>query len=265
MEIIGRIKTSRENSEYIMCSLERVGDVYVLRFLGEANEHRLNPAFVEDIISKLDIVDASDAKALVTVNEGKYFSNGLDLAWLQDDPNTRSPFRMINHTGAVAMQAVAFDNLISRLMHVKVPTVASICGHAVAGGFILAMAHDHRHMRGDRGFLYMSEVDVHIVIPPRLMGLLRAKMDARTFKDVVLKAPKLTGATAMALGLVDSVHTTAIETFDAAMAEAVRLAGRNWRRDVYLGLRLNMFPDFQPRDGDPNCSQTRAAMATSKL
>ena len=238
-----------------MCSLERVGDVYVLRFLGEANEHRFNPAFVEDIISKLDIVDASDAKALVTVNEGKYFSNGLDLAWVGEDPNIRS-----------AMQSTAFDNLISRLMHVKVPTVAAICGHAAAGGFILAMAHDHRHMRGDRGFLYMSEVDVHIVIPPRLMGLLRGKMDARTFKDVVLKAPKLTGAAAMALGLVDSVHVTASETFDAAMAEAVGLAGRNWRRDVYLGLRLNMFPDFQPQDGDQSSSQTRAAaMATSKL
>lgn len=238
-----------------MCSLERVGDVYVLRFLGEANEHRLNPALVEDIISKLDIVDASDAKALVTVNEGKYFSNGLDLAWVQEDPNIRS-----------AVQSAAFDNLISRLMHVKVPTVAAICGHAAAGGFILAMAHDHRHMRGDRGFLYMSEVDVHIVIPPRLMGLLRGKMDARTLKDVVLKAPKLTGAAAMALGLVDSVHTTASETFDAAMAEAVWLAGRNWRRDVYLGNRLNMFPDFQPRDGDQSSRQTRAAMAaTSKL
>lgn len=237
-----------------MCSLERVGDVYVLRFLGETNEHRLNPAFVEDVISKLDIVDASDAKALVTVNEGKYFSNGLDLAWSQEDPSIRT-----------AMQSVAFDNLISRLMLVKVPTVAAICGHAVAGGFILAMAHDHRHMRGDRGFLYMSEVDVHIVIPQRFMGLLRGKMDAKTFKDVVLKAPKLTGAAAMALGLVDSVHTTASETFDAAMAEAVRLAGRNWRRDVYLGLRLNMFPEFQPRDGDQSCSQIRATMATSKL
>lgn len=215
-----------------MCSLERIGDVYVLRFEGDVDEHRLNPAFCEEIVEKLATVNASDARALVTTNEGKFFSNGLDLAWRDQDPGTR--------TQALS---VSFNNVLEAFMRVKVPTIAAICGHASAGGFILALAHDHRHMYRERGFLYMSELDVNILIPFKVMSLIRSKLSPRAFKEVILKAAKLTASQAQALEIVDGAHPTPAATLEAALAEASQLASRKWNKELYLNMRLAMYPE----------------------
>lgn len=216
-----------------MCSLERIGDVYVLRFKGDVDEHRLNPAFCNEIMGCLAIVNSSDAKALVTTNEGKFFSNGLDLAWTEQDPTTRAQ-----------LQSEAFRKLLECFLRVNVPTIAAICGHAAAGGFILALAHDHRHMHLHRGLLYMSEMDIRILIPPSIMTLIRYKLQPRAFKEVILRATKLTPAVAQEFGILDAVHPTAAATFDAALADATQLARRNWDKDLYLRMRLTMYPDF---------------------
>lgn len=220
-----------------MCSLERIGDVYVLRFTGELDEHRFNPAFCNEIIEKLAIVKNSDAKALITTNDGKFYSNGLDLAWVAKDPSTRSQ-----------PQSEAFNILVDSFMRLNMPTIAAICGHAAAGGFILALAHDHRHMYLDRGLLYMSEMDVRILIPPNLMTLIRYKLNARAFKEVVLRASKLPPQTALELGVLDATHPTPAATLAAAMADATQLVNRKWDRDFYLSMRLAMYPDFKLRD-----------------
>ena len=61
--------------------LERVDAVYVLTM--DDGENRMNQAWLDSMIQALDEVDAdSDPTALVTVGEGKFFSNGLDLEWL---------------------------------------------------------------------------------------------------------------------------------------------------------------------------------------
>lgn len=236
-----------------MCTLERHGRVYVLRLKGNTYDNRLNPSLCQEVISALNIVNESDAGALVTTNDGKFFSNGLDLNWVGQDPEVRSP-----------IQSEWFDNLLLAFMNVKIPTIAAICGHASAGGFILAMANDHRFMRGDRGVLYMSENDVNVVLPPGPMSILRHKMNARAFKEVVLKGLKLTGPQALELELVDGVFKTASETFDAAMAEAVKLAGRNWRSDVYLGQRLAMYVDVLAKLGKKQ-SQIETSQSPARL
>lgn len=217
-----------------MCSLERIADVFVLRFKGDVDEHRLNPALCEEIMEKLAIVNNSDAGALVTTNEGKFFSNGLDLAWSRQDPSTRTQ-----------AQSVAFSNMLEAFMRVNVPTVAAICGHAAAGGFILALAHDHRHMYRERGFMYMSELDVEILIPPTNMALIRSKLSPRAFKEVVLKASKLTASQAKELGIVDGAYPTAGATLEAALAEAAQLASRKWNKDLYLSMRRTMYPEVR--------------------
>lgn len=219
------------------CSLERIGDVYVLRFTGDVDEHRLNPAFCNEIMDCLAIVNNdSDARALVTTNDGKFFSNGLDLAWVEQDPPTRSQ-----------PQSDAFNKLLEGFMRVNVPTIAAICGHATAGGLILALAHDHRHMHLHRGFVYMSEMDVSILIPPSVMTLIRYKLQPRAFKEVILRASRLTAGAAQELGIVDAAHPTPAATFDAAMADAAQLARKKWNKDLYVTMRLAMYPDFVPR------------------
>ncbi|KAL3581525.1 hypothetical protein D5086_015857 [Populus alba] len=69
-------------------------------------------------------------------------------------------------------------------------------------------------MRRDRGFLYMSELDIGLVVPAWFMALLECKFgDLKARRDVVLKAAKLTAEK----GIVDMVVGNAEETVEAAV------------------------------------------------
>ena len=65
-----------------MIELERRDDVFVLTMT--AGENRCNTTFVQAFAAALDEVEASTGPAaLVTASaDPKFFSNGLDLAWM---------------------------------------------------------------------------------------------------------------------------------------------------------------------------------------
>ncbi|MBT5681078.1 MAG: enoyl-CoA hydratase, partial [Gammaproteobacteria bacterium] len=67
-----------------MIDLEKNGDVFTMTL--NAGENRWNTTFVRAIAKVLDEVEASTgAAALVTASASeKFFSNGLDLDWVQD-------------------------------------------------------------------------------------------------------------------------------------------------------------------------------------
>ncbi len=67
-----------------MPTLERDGDVFILN-LGD-DENRFNPPWVDAVTAALDEVEgAAGPKALVTTATGKFWSNGLDLAWIGEN------------------------------------------------------------------------------------------------------------------------------------------------------------------------------------
>ncbi|MCO5595300.1 hypothetical protein L7F22_049341 [Adiantum nelumboides] len=124
------------------------GDRYLAQLvLAGDGEHRLNPDSIAEIDKALDEVENDTSiSALVTTNEGKFFSNGLDFEFLRANPD--------KHTHLI----VVFQKLLHRFLCFPIPTVAAICGHAAAGGCMMALAHDYRYMRSDRGFIMLNEV-----------------------------------------------------------------------------------------------------------
>ncbi|KAK2633719.1 hypothetical protein Ddye_028511 [Dipteronia dyeriana] len=217
-----------------MCTLEKRGSVYILTLVGPG-EHRLNPILLDAIHSALRRVKAestslsslSSSSALITTAEGKFFSNGYDLAWAQSKP---SQFKLMS---------LKLRSLVAEFISLPMPTIASITGHTSAAGLILALSHDYVLMRRDRGFLYMSELDIGLKIPAWFMALIGCKVGEPAARlELVLRAAKLTAKEAVERGIIDSTHDSAEETVKAAVKFGEEVVMRKWDGHVYAQNRM---------------------------
>ncbi|KAJ7534632.1 hypothetical protein O6H91_13G103700 [Diphasiastrum complanatum] len=188
----------------------REGGVYILTFGGDG-EHRLNPDSVNAILTALDEVENDpSATALITTNEGKYYSNGLDLFYLRSNLDKHETFMML------------FHKLLRRLLSFPMPTFAAICGHAAAGGCIVALAHDYRLLRSDRGFVFLNEVEIAIVPSGGVLSLIHSKLPNRTYQKALLSGHRYSGQAAVEAGLVDA----ALPDTSSTLQETIK-RGRN--------------------------------------
>ena len=97
-----------------LVDLRRDGDVFVLTM--RAGENRFNRPFVNAFNEALDAVEASSPPAaLVTTGEDKFYSNGLDLAWMAGDGQSEG--------GAFVNDVM---RLLGRVLTLPVPTVAAM-------------------------------------------------------------------------------------------------------------------------------------------
>src|SRR5271157_938109 len=173
-----------------MSSLTRSGAIFVLD-LG-AGENRFNPDSLDALEGYLDEIEAAPPpRALVTTATGKIWSNGLDLEW------------MAAH-GEEAIAVVSrVHALLARVLELSVPSVAALQGHTFAAGAMLALAHDQRVMRADRGFFCLPEVDIRIPFTPGMNALLAARLSARTAHEAMTTGRRYGGLEAAAAGIVD--------------------------------------------------------------
>jgi enoyl-CoA hydratase/carnithine racemase len=183
--------------------LEITDDVAVLN-LGD-DENRFSPDWLTTINGFLDRVDSGEAKALVTTGSGKFYSNGLDLDWLAA------------HGDQGDWYVDQVQQLLARVLIAPVPTVAAINGHAFGAGSMLAIAHDFRVMRVDRGYYCFPEVDIRIPFSPGMAALIQAKLTPAAAVEAMTTGRRYGGADAETVGLVtataqeDKVTTTAVD------------------------------------------------------
>ncbi|MPQ97383.1 enoyl-CoA hydratase/isomerase family protein [Modestobacter sp. I12A-02628] len=188
-----------------MPQLTRQDDVWTLD-LGD-DENRFGHGWLDEVGAHLDQVEAAGGPAaLVTTGTGKFFSNGLDLDWLLGHPE--------DHAGYVAR----VHRLLARVLTLPVPTVAAVNGHAFGAGAMLAVAHDQRVMRTDRGFICLPEVHIGIPFTPGMAALLQGAFDPRTARTAMFTGHRYGGPEALAAGIVDAVAEA-----DALRASATAL------------------------------------------
>lgn len=138
-----------------------------------------------------------------------------------------------------------FEQIVIDLFSMPMPTIAAVSGHAAAAGFMLAISHDYVLMRKDRGFLYMSELDIGLPFPEYFMTVMRSKIaDTAALRDVVLRASRIPAAKAVEMGIIDSAHDSPEETVAAAVRLGEELAGRKWDGEVYAAIRKASFPEI---------------------
>ncbi len=211
-----------------MIDLERAGTVFVLRM--KAGENRFNPPFLVALGEVLDEVEASAGPAaLVTTGEGKFFSNGLDLAWMRAQaPPTLGPF------------LASFQALLARILAFPIPSVAALNGHAFAGGAMFALAHDFRVMRADRGFFCIPEVDLGLPLLPGLMAILRARLPRPVLHEAIVTGRRYGGAEAVAERIAEAA-VPAREVVTRAVERAAALAGKD--RTALAALKRGLYAE----------------------
>ena len=184
------------------CRLERHGDVHVLTLCD--GENRFDPDTVAAIDAALDEVEAHGGPAaLVTTGEGKFFSNGLALEWMLRGEAEGDPGRSDRNLEAVYA-------MLARLLTFPVPTVAAVNGHWFGAGALLALCHDRRVVRADRGWFCMPEATMGVGIALPLLEVLRASLPLRAFREILVTAKRVTGEEARVLGFADEVVDDAL-------------------------------------------------------
>jgi enoyl-CoA hydratase/carnithine racemase len=213
-----------------MIDLRRDGAVFVLTM--QAGENRLNRPFLDALNQALDTVEASSGPAALVTTGGqeKFYSTGLDLDWLGGDGQGEAP-RFVD----------AVIALFARVAALGVPTVAAINGHAFAAGGMLALAHDFRVMRADRGFFCLNEVDIGLPLHPGMIALVKNRLGQTTLRDVVLTGARIGGTEARERGIADEA-VPASEVLPAAIARATALAAKD--RGTYAALKRGICGDL---------------------
>lgn len=192
------------------------GTVCVLTM--DAGENRWNTAFTRAFDAALDEVEATPGPTtLVTASTNpKFFSNGLDLAWITGPSEGEAVGGERRVFAAEAM------GLFARLITLPLPTVCAVGGHAFGAGLMIAMAHDVRVMRADRGFLCANELELGFAIPEPEMSLFAHKMSADAFHQTIVLAKRWSAPEALAAGVVQEIVPEEL-VLDSAMARATDL------------------------------------------
>jgi enoyl-CoA hydratase/carnithine racemase len=193
----GRVFTPRfEESEMSAhcISLEAHDAVAVLRIdrppanaISLEMGREMEAAFATDAVAQ--------ARALVITGTGHFFSGGLDLKQIP------------NYSQAEQRELLGVLNrLLGKLYAHPAPVVAAINGHAVAGGFILALAADYRVGPTGAAQFGLTEARVGIPFPAVPMIILHAELAPQDVRYGALYARSFGSGEAQRRGALDELR-----------------------------------------------------------
>ncbi|MFH1984566.1 MAG: enoyl-CoA hydratase/isomerase family protein [Pseudomonadota bacterium] len=153
-------------------------------------------AISPEMVSELDAAlteTAIAAHGVVIAGGEKFFSMGFDLPRLID----------MDRTGIGAF-FTAFNDMLLRLFTLPVPTACAMTGHAVAGGYIIALGADVR-IAAPKVKLGLNEIKLGLPVPYLADMILRLAAPDRVATEVLYLGNFMAAAEAAPLGLVDAV------------------------------------------------------------
>jgi len=206
--------------------LDQQGEVWVLRV--DEGENRFSTEVTRRWNELLDEAEAAPApKALVTTGSGKFYSNGLDLDYLQSGEVDSAEY-----LGSVLA-------IMSRILTFPAITVAAMNGHAFGAGAQVALAHDYRVMRRDRGYFCMPEIDLGMSLHPGMTALIQARLPVQTAHEVIATGTRYPGELALERRIVDRLEDEAA-VVSSAVEWAAGLAAK--ASPVMTRLKAEMYP-----------------------
>jgi enoyl-CoA hydratase/carnithine racemase len=134
---------------------EKDETVAILTMTNGANKQNLD--FANTMNAMLDeiIADKTVTALIITSNDEKNFSQGIDVEWILDKAQKKEYQPVIDFIRGM-------DIVFKKLVAYPVPVIAAINGHAFGNGSIMSCACDFRFMRSDKGFFCFPEVNLGI-------------------------------------------------------------------------------------------------------
>jgi enoyl-CoA hydratase len=185
---------------------EKADGIAVVR-LAKPPVNTLDAEFLEHL--EREILALRDVRGIVITGAGRAFSAGVDLRRVLDGglPYTAR---------LISSMTSCFETLFS----LRLPVVAAVNGHAIAGGCALALACDTRYMSG--GKFGLNELALGLPFPPPILRIIATVLGDRTY-SIVTGAKLHDPEEAFNLGMIDGIVAPE-ELEKTAIAEATRLA-----------------------------------------
>lgn len=171
-------------------------------------------AFDETMIAEMDaafahLIADERVRVIVLAGEGKHFSAGADLQWMQRASSASREWNLAD--------ARRFAGMLARIQAAPKPTVARVQGAALGGGVGLACACDIA-IAAENASFSVSEAKFGIL--PAVIGpYVTNAVGKRQAKRLALTTERIGAAEALAMGLVQKV--AALDELDAAVDATV--------------------------------------------
>ena len=172
---------------------ERDGECGVIR-MDDGKANAMDAAFFAGLDRAMDEAEASGCRGLVFAGRPGFFSGGLNVKTLP----TLDP-------GQLKELHRSFAHTMARAALLPVPTAAACAGHAVAGGFILALACDLRLVEDGPFRLQMNEVLIGIALPSWVLAITQPVVPPQRQAEVLLHGKAYAPREAVAAGFFDEL------------------------------------------------------------
>lgn len=173
--------------------LEEKNGIAILKF-NNGVTNAISTDFLNDFFAKIDNAENKYNGLILTGNE-KFFSMGFNL-----------PELLIMNKESFTEFYNLFNELIVRLYSLPIPTCSVITGHAIAGGFIIALATDYRFAVSDKK-IGLNEINIGVPVPYLAQLILKEIVNDRIFKNLVYYGDFLTTNSALDYGLIDEIYS----------------------------------------------------------
>jgi enoyl-CoA hydratase/carnithine racemase len=170
------------------------GPVHEIR-MGRGPANALDNDLLAGLLEAVLAAPGNGAQAMVLSSTlPNFFSGGMDVPHLmgQDFAGMTATWRR-------------FFAVCRALGNAPVPVVATIAGHAPAGGCVLALCCDYRIMARGTGRIGLNETQVGLAVPDAIQHLMRRVVGTYRAERMVVAGAMVDADTAAALGLVDEL------------------------------------------------------------
>ena len=201
----------RDMSDHTALRVERRGRVVILENQ-DPPRNRMTFEYMDELErAVIALRDDRDARAVVITAAGdEHFSVGMDLKQLMSGAPARGGFE------AVLDQRLRVLSLIEQL---DKPVIATMFGYCLGGGLELPLACHFRLAATEGARIGLPELDLGTVPAWGGTARLTRTVGRAHSLDMILRAKKIDGPTALAIGLVHELHPIA-----ELKAKAVELA-----------------------------------------